>query len=307
MDLRSLDRFLAVAEHGSLNRASEALNISQPALSKSIQVFEDGIGVPLINRSPKGVSLTSFGESVVEHGRRIAEEIRRLESDIEAIKTLSYGEINVGAPLGPDSRNLAFSILRLVSENRRITINIFNGTRDDLLRPLVLGQLDFMIANLFDPEELPPDLEQSALYEDSMLLAVRAGHDVLQMNELTLEHLRVYPWIALIGNRGVEEALRKLIGRDFNKSLLRSGSPMFVKNTLHRDDFVGFVRRDAVEIELKTGTLVEVDVSGIVDLSTILPPQQVGLIYRSTMSLSTASKALIAEIRKSSRGQDPAA
>jgi DNA-binding transcriptional LysR family regulator len=301
MDLRTISRFLAVAELGSLNKAAQRLNLSQPALSKSIQLLEMALGVPLLDRGPRGITLTSFGETVFEHARRISAETRKMESDIEAIRTLGSGEINVGAPLGPDSRTLAFAILRLVTDNRRITINIANGTRSDLIRPLLLGDLDFLIATLFEPEDTPPDIEQSELYLDSMILAVRAGHPILHEHDIELLELVNYPWVVLSGNRDLEGALRKLVDVEFKKSLLRSGSPMFVKNILQRSDFIGLVRQDSVRIELESGTLVEIDISAKVDLAAMVPPQKVGLIFRSDVSIPMASQALIKEIIQATR------
>lgn len=298
MNLRSVSRFLAVAELGSLNKAAHRLNLSQPALSKSIQLLEEDLGVPLIDRTPRGISLTSYGESVFEHGRRISAEVRKLETEIEAIRTLSYGEVNVGAPLGPDSRNLAISILELIRNDRRITINVSSGTRGELIRPLLLGDLDFMITTLFEPDEMPQDIEQRELYLDFMTFAARPEHPILAEADLSLPKLREYPWIALSGNRGMEGALTTLLGSGFQRSLLRSGSPMFVKNILSRSDFIGLLRHDAASIELQNGTLVELDCSGIIKLMELLPPQKVGLIFRASRSLSNASQALIAEIER---------
>lgn len=296
MDLRSISRFLAVAELGSLNKAAQRLNLSQPALSKSIQLLEYSLGVPLLDRGPRGITLTSFGETVFDHARRIAAETRKMESDIEAIRTLGSGEINVGAPLGPDSRTLAFAILRLVTEARRITVNIANGTRSDLIRPLLLGDLDFLIATLFDPEDLPGDIDQRELYLDSMILAVRSDHPLLDGHSVELSELAHYPWVVLTGNRDLEGVLRNLVGVEFNRSVLRSGSPMFVKNVLQKSEFIGLVRQDAIRLELESGSLVEVDLSSQLDIHQLVPPQKVGLIFRSDVSIPVASQALIREI-----------
>ena len=297
MDIRSVDRFLAVAELGSLNKAATRLNLSQPALSKSIQQLEYGLGVPLLDRSPRGISLTSFGDCVFDHARRISAELRKMGADIEAIRTLSSGEINVGAPLGPDSRTLAFAILRMMTENRRITINIANGTRSDLIRPLLLGELDFLIATLFDPGDLPAEFEQSELYLDSMILAARADHPILNAGRRGTRNLVSYPWVVLRGNRDMEGAFRNLVGNDFDKSIIRSGSPMFVRNILLYSDFVGLVRKDAIRPDIKNGSLVEVQTAPTIDLAELLPAHKVGFIYRSDVSLSPASKALIAELK----------
>lgn len=298
MDIRSVHRFLTVAELGSLNKAASHLNLSQPALSKSIQQLEYGLGVTLLDRNPRGISLTSFGECLFEHARRISAEMHKLEADIEAIRTLSSGEINVGAPLGPDSRTLALAILRLVDESRRITINISNGTRNDLIRPLQLGDLDFLIATLFEPEELPPEFTQTELYLDSSIVAVRTEHPLLQRKSVSLSDLLEFPWIVLTGNRNAESALRHRIESRLDKSILRCGSPMFVKNILLHSDFIGLVRQDAVAMQLETGLIAEIETTETADMLQLLPSHKVGLIFRSDVSLSAASRALIAEIKQ---------
>ena len=65
MQLRDLEYFAAVAEHGNLGRAAEALDLSQPALSKSVRRLELWAGTKLVQRTPKGVELTADRKSVV--------------------------------------------------------------------------------------------------------------------------------------------------------------------------------------------------------------------------------------------------
>lgn len=298
MDIRSVRRFLAVAETGSLNKAAKRLNISQPALSKSIQLLEYGLGVPLLDRSPRGIALTSFGETVFDHGRRIAAELRRMESNIEAIRTLGSGEINVGAPLGPHSRILAPAVLRLLTGSRRFTVNVANGARADLIRPLLQGELDFLITTLFEPNDLPDELEQRQLYVDSMVVAVRCDHPILAGGRFDLSEMENYPWIVPSGNANIEPLLRQLIGAEPKRSVLRSDSPMFVKNILLDSDLIGLVRQDSVRQKLEDGTVVELDISGIADLDMLMPPLPVGLIQRTDVSMSVAGKALVEEVVK---------
>lgn len=299
MDLRSVTRFLAVAESGSLNKAAQRLNLSQPALSKSIQALEFDLGVPLLDRGPRGIKLTPFGKSTFDHARRISAEVRKLEAEIEAIRTLAYGEINVGVMLGRGSRVLAFAILQLLTENRRIKINVVNGIPGELIRPLLLGDLDFLIATLFDEEETPPDVEQTKLYLDPMTLAVRAGHPILQKSQVELSELTQFPWIALSDSHDTEGALRKLIGSEFEQSQMHSRSPIFVKTIICNSDFIGLVRQDAVSMELNEGLIMEVDLADRTAISKTFPTQHVGLIHRSDVSISTASRALIDEIGRS--------
>src|ERR1700761_7402073 len=73
--LRQLHNFLAVLETGSLRRAAEALNITEPALSKSIRNLEKLLGVPLLDRGPRGMRPTAYGELLAVHASTACNEL----------------------------------------------------------------------------------------------------------------------------------------------------------------------------------------------------------------------------------------
>ena len=77
MDQRQFERFVDVVESGSLSRTSKRLNISQPALSKSLRLLEEQLGVRLLERGPRGVRLTKFGEAFYRRARPLISEFRR--------------------------------------------------------------------------------------------------------------------------------------------------------------------------------------------------------------------------------------
>ena len=93
MDTRLLNRFVAVVELGSLNRAAQKLNLSQPALSKSIQALEETLGVDLMKRGPRGASVTAFGQSVYTYAKLIGAEMRKMEEEIGALRALTPWQI----------------------------------------------------------------------------------------------------------------------------------------------------------------------------------------------------------------------
>src|SRR5262245_39212455 len=71
MELRDIEYFAVVAEHGNVRRAAEALDLSPPALSKSLRRLEKSVGAKLVKRTPKGVELTDVGVAMVGQVRRI--------------------------------------------------------------------------------------------------------------------------------------------------------------------------------------------------------------------------------------------
>lgn len=86
MRSRLLSSFLVVAEKGSITEAAKVLNISQPALTKSMRRLEDELGVKLFDRVPVGVRLTRYGAILLDHARIIENEYRHAIARISEVR-----------------------------------------------------------------------------------------------------------------------------------------------------------------------------------------------------------------------------
>lgn len=103
--IHQIRAFVEVARQGSIRGASRMLNMSQPALSKSIQELEEGLAAQLFFRRSKGVTLTDAGESFYQHASLILEELRAAQEDIRQRQGQLAGQINIGmgASISPQS------------------------------------------------------------------------------------------------------------------------------------------------------------------------------------------------------------
>src|SRR6188472_1668916 len=97
MDQRQLERFVDVVESGSLSRTSRRLNISQPALSKSLGLIEERLGMKLLERGPRGVRATNFGDVFYKRARTIISQFRRTWEDLDNLKGSTGGLATLGA------------------------------------------------------------------------------------------------------------------------------------------------------------------------------------------------------------------
>lgn len=97
MNVHLLRIFSAVAHHQSFSRAAEALHISQPAVSKGVREFEAQLGVPLLDRGPKGVHLTEAGRLLVKHARDLFAAEQSAHESLDALRGLQQGTLRIGA------------------------------------------------------------------------------------------------------------------------------------------------------------------------------------------------------------------
>src|ERR1700722_13179504 len=88
MELRHLRYFLAVGEALSFTKASSQLRVAQPALSRQVQDLEEEIGVDLLKRSPRGVTLTAEGRLFLDLARDL---LQRADESVEQVRALARG------------------------------------------------------------------------------------------------------------------------------------------------------------------------------------------------------------------------
>src|SRR5688572_4827553 len=97
MELRDIEYFAAVAEHGNVRRASEALDLSPPALSKSLRRLEKSLQARVVKRTPRGVELTAVGAALLAQARKIRvtlDDVAREAADLARGET---GGLRIGS------------------------------------------------------------------------------------------------------------------------------------------------------------------------------------------------------------------
>src|SRR5215831_801281 len=96
--LRDLFVFFTVVEYGSMAKAAAKLGVSTPSISEVIASLEHALGVRLLDRTPKGIVTTPYGEAVLVRGRAAFDELRQGIRDIEFMADPDTGELRIGCP-----------------------------------------------------------------------------------------------------------------------------------------------------------------------------------------------------------------
>lgn len=148
MDLRRLSHVVALAANGSFAQAAEAVHLSQPAFSRSIQSLEDELGVELFTRGLRRITPTAYGRLVVERARRMLDEAMGLKRDVKRMRACEFGEVSIGLGPIPAAALLDPILMRTSREHPGIHIHVELSHWRNLLKLLEADELDFFIADI---------------------------------------------------------------------------------------------------------------------------------------------------------------
>lgn len=292
MDLRQLQYFLAAVENRSFGRAAEKLHVTQPALSKAVRRLELGLGVKLLDRLPRGVSPTIYGEALAAHADLIKGEIQRARDAIFALKDGNTGRVVVGAGSSMRLELVPEACVRLQSRHPDVEIKLIGELYDDLIPDLARGEIDLALSMVPENDD-NPDLIHEPLYLDQTHPVVRVGHPLLTKKKITAEDCLEYDWILPgqdnLGRRHLDSfyLAKKL---PVPKPTIDSNSTLFAVSVIRKSDFIGWHPTQVIGDSKKTGLKA-------LPVPDITLTRTVGISYRRTSVLSPAALLLIGELK----------
>jgi DNA-binding transcriptional LysR family regulator len=212
MDLRQLRQFLALAETQNFHRAAEMLHIAQPPLSVSIRKLEEELGVRLVERHPRGVTLTAEGALAASQAREILRLSDELRTSAKEAIAGARGPLNVGFVASATYDVIPSLVPVFRARFPAVDLSLREATSIDIIAGLVKGDLDVGLVRtpLFEAE----GVKLTPLACETLVLAVPRGHRLesraeVELAELKNESLVLYDGIAV-------PALRALIDLQFS-------------------------------------------------------------------------------------------
>lgn len=194
LKLRQLRLLTAIADEGTVLKGSQALNIAQPAATKSIKELEDALGVQLFDRSSRGVTPTDFGQVMIKHAKLILTQLRHAGEELQSLEEGLSGRVHVGTLLAASTSLLPRALARLRERRPGIAVTVDEGTIDRLMPGLRTGDIDVVLGRLPEYRERE-GLRQEVLYLDTVSIMVREGHPLTQRRDLTLADLVEQAWV----------------------------------------------------------------------------------------------------------------
>lgn len=195
MDLRDIEYFAVIAEHGHLGRAAEALGMGQPALSISLRRLERSADAKLVKRTPKGVELTDIGQVLLSHVERLKLARRDLAREISDLAHAQAGHLRTGTSPANAQGFIADACASLLKDFPKVTIDVtVAASTRDLLQALQKGELDIIVPNMLTAP--PEGVVREQLWEDEFVVYASARHRLAKSKSVALADLVHERWAA---------------------------------------------------------------------------------------------------------------
>jgi DNA-binding transcriptional LysR family regulator len=209
MNLHHLEHFLALVETGSFSRASEALHLTQPALSRSIQMLEQELGTRLIDRIGKRNEVTPFGVVVAERARRIVSEAADLKHTAQLLMQGDGGTIRLGLGSAPNAMFAGPLLSYMLREYPRVGVHLSTGSPEAQLAALRERTFDALLVH---SRAIPPqeDLRIQLLGGVQSGFMCRRGHPLSKRRRVEFAEIARYPVLSTMLS---DEVARVLIER----------------------------------------------------------------------------------------------
>ncbi|WP_373642208.1 LysR substrate-binding domain-containing protein [Klebsiella quasipneumoniae subsp. similipneumoniae] len=292
--LRHLHTFVAVAQQGTLGRAAETLNLSQPALSKTLNELEQLTGTRLFERGRLGAQLTLVGEQFLTHAVKVLDALNSAGQALNRKEGLNNDIVRIGALPTAALGILPTVIGQFHRQQKDITLQVATMNNTMLLAGLKSGEIDIGIGRMSDPE-LMSGLHYELLFLESLKLVVRPGHPLLQ-ETVTLS--RVMEWPVVVSPKGTvprqnAEALLQSQGCKMPAGCIETLSASLSRQLTVDFDYVWFVPSGAVKDDLRRGVLTALPIA------TQGAGEPIGILTRVDATLTPGTQTLLSAIRKS--------
>lgn len=302
--LRHLQCFLAVAQQGSLQKASDALSISQPAVSKTLKELEEMLAVRLFERGRRGAALTRSGEAFMRHAGASVSALGEAVASVAQTRGDGAGVVTLGVLPTVAPWLMLQVMLQLDQAGGRTSLCVHTGANPQLLARLRQRELDLVIGRFAEPSHMS-GLTFEHLYADPLVLAVRPGHPLLQdpaLRAAPLAHLGHFTLIVPTQGTAIRHTADGFLltrGLPAPPRTLETLSVSVARGYAAHSNAVWLGPWGAARPDLDSGALMRLPVN------MAGTEEMVGLTLRADMAASPAQREVIHAVRAVAAARQP--
>lgn len=305
--LRHLQCFLAVAQFGNLRRAAQAMAITQPAVTKTLNELEGLLSRPLFVRGRHGATLTADGENFMRHA---SDSVNALGHAVDSVlRQPDAAPLRIGVLPTVAAAFLPAVLTAFAARWPLVAVRVATGRNAELIALLRARELDAVIGRLSDPE-LMAGLSFEPLYAEPMVIALRPGHALAPAKSMAKGMAKstrtapksAAPGLAAIGMyplvlppagtliRQVADNFLRRHGISGQAGVVETLDTSLARALVLQSDNLWFTPRGAVQAELDAGTMLRL----AVDLT---PEEAVGLMLLTGPATSASVQTFVGAVR----------
>ena len=292
--LQDLNILMTVVEAGSMGKAAERLNSTQPAISRSIAELEHALGVRLLDRHRQGIEPTEHGRALLDCGIAVFDDLRQGLKNIEFLSDPSTGEVRIGSTAFLAASFVSAVVDRLSRRYPRIVFHLVTAAAGTLQHELSERNVDLLIVRRFG-SMADERLDFEFLFDDLFVVAVGAQNQWARRRRIKLADLVNEPWVLPPPESSLAsvamEAFRNS-GLDFPRATVFAVSPEVRIGLLALGRFLTIFPTSVLKFPTKR--------SGINVLPVKLPVSRapVGTVTLKNRTLSPLARIFIEEARE---------
>jgi len=286
LDLGQLEAFVQVANQKSFSRAAEALFLTQPSVTARIQALERDLGERLFERSGRGVRLTEVGLCFLPHADRVLQALHEGRDAIDALRNLQSGSLILASATTVSTYILPGVLKTFRQRFPRVEVSVRTGRSEQVLQMLLSDEAQVGLVRAVYHQ----DIETKGLIEDQLILVANSSDDLAQFGTVSVEQLGDHPFIFFDRNSSYYSLAQGLFRQHgiVPRIQMELDSMEATKKMVEEGLGIALLPRMAVERELHTGSLVEIELAGM-----RTPTRQIALISRRSRPLGPVAQAFV--------------
>ena len=290
---RQLILLIHLDDRRSILRAAEAANMTQPAASKLLAELEDTLGGALFVRHARGVEPTWYGEVLLRRARNALMELRQAQDEIADLKSGLTGHASIGTVLTSATSLVPMAVAELKAGNPRLLVNIEMDFSEVLVRQLLGGKFDMVVARIYQPERLA-ELNFEAFGEEPHAMYARANHPLVRKRGLRLAELVGQTWVLPPRGNVLRDRLAVLFLEqrlELPKQVVEASSLPLIISLLQMSEMVSALPSGVVRPYCESGVLKQMPIKLDLRLG------EAGIVTRRDQELSPGALAMLAVLR----------
>jgi DNA-binding transcriptional LysR family regulator len=292
MNLHDLQTFVSIAQLGGVTRAAGQLHRSQPAITRRINLLEDQLGVPLLERGRGGTLLTEAGRTFLPYAEAVLAAVKDGTHAVQALQGEDHGAVSLAIVGTLAGTTIVAQLRRFSARHRNARLELRTANSFEVSDMVRRGEVSLGLRYFADPSA---ELISQKIAEERLVVVCSARHECAGKKLRNPERLRTEQWLSLPMTRH-RDSLAHLVARQLASAQLDDVPVMAIdslaaqKRLIEAGIGIALLPESSIAEELRLGTLSVIEVR---QLQTTVP---IHVLHRKNGYLSGASRTLLSII-----------